>query len=90
MGVLPLQFPEGHSASSLGLTGEENFDITGIDAFNGGNVPVTVRVEVGGAAFDAIVRVDTPAEAVYYRHGGILPYMLRQLLDGSRPAAQER
>ena len=90
MGVLPLQFPEGHSASSLGLTGEENFDIVGIDAFSGGDVPVTVRVEAGGAAFDATVRVDTPAEAVYYRHGGILPYMLRQLLDGSRSAAQER
>jgi aconitate hydratase len=83
MGVLPLQFPEGQSAGSLGLTGEETFDITGIDAFNGGKVPATVHVEAGGAAFDATVRVDTPAEAAYYRHGGILPYVLRQLLGDS-------
>ena len=83
MGVLPLQYPAGHSAGSLGLTGEETFDITGIDAFNVGNVPATVHVEAGGTAFDAIVRVDTPAEAAYYRHGGILPYVLRQLLGDS-------
>jgi aconitate hydratase len=89
MGVLPLQYPAGHSAGSLGLTGEETFDITGIDAFNGGNVPATVHVEAGGTAFDAIVRVDTPAEAAYYRHGGILPYVLRQLLGDSRLAAHE-
>jgi len=83
MGVLPLQYPAGHSAGSLGLTGEETFDITGIDAFNVGNVPATVHVEAGGTAFGAIMRVDTPAEAAYYRHGGILPYVLRQLLGDS-------
>ena len=87
MGVLPLQFPEGRSASSLGLTGEEIFDITGITPFNEGSVPATVHVEAGGTVFDGVVRVDTPAEAAYYRHGGILPYMLRQLLGDSRRAA---
>ena len=86
MGVLPLQFSEGHSASSLGLTGEETFSISGIDVFNRGRTPATVHVEAGGTAFDAVVRVDTPAEAAYYRHGGIMPYVLRQLLDDSRPA----
>ena len=79
MGVLPLQFPQGHSASSLGLTGEETFEIAGIDRFNEGDIPATVRVDASGRVFDAVVRVDTPAEAAYYRHGGILPYVLRRL-----------
>ncbi|MGH9029154.1 MAG: aconitate hydratase, partial [Acidimicrobiales bacterium] len=83
MGVLPLQFPEGESADSLGLSGEETFSISDIVAFNQGGIPSTVHVDAGVSAFDAVVRVDTPAEAAYYRHGGILPYVLRQLLDDS-------
>jgi len=81
MGVLPLQYPEGESAGSLGLTGTETFAVTGITALNDGAAPETVRVSTGtGVAFDARVRIDTPAEAGYYRHGGILPYVLRSLL----------
>ncbi len=80
MGVLPLQFPEGQSADSLGLTGEETFEIYGVDAFNDDVIPSTVHVDAGETGFDAVVRVDTPTEAAYYRHGGILPYVLRQLL----------
>lgn len=115
MGVLPLQFPDGQTAETLGLDGTETFTITGITALNGGETPKTVRVvaakhgsvdaadSVGsadsadsadsvaeasgspsdGAAnpieFDAIVRIDTPGEAAYYRNGGILPYVLRSL-----------
>ena len=89
MGVLPLQFSEGHSASSLGLTGEQTFEIAGIDGFNEGDIPGTVHVDAGGTLFDAVVRVDTPAEAAYYRHGGILPYVLRQLLGDTWRAANE-
>ena len=81
MGVLPLELPEGESADSLGLTGEEIFEISGVDGFNVGGTPATVHVDAGATAFDAVVRVDTPAEAAYYRHGGIMPYVLRQLLD---------
>jgi aconitate hydratase len=85
MGVIPLQFPEGESASSLGLDGTEVFDITGIDALNGGKTPKTVHVKAakkGGKAveFDAVVRIDTPGEADYYRNGGILQYVLRNML----------
>ncbi|HEV7585507.1 MAG TPA: aconitate hydratase [Solirubrobacteraceae bacterium] len=87
MGVLPLQFPEGQSAGSLGLTGEELFTITGLaEAMaDGGAPPSTVHVRAeraGGEAieFDAVVRIDTPREADYFRHGGILQYVLRQLL----------
>ena len=80
MGVLPLQFPEGEDASSLGLTGEETFDITGVTAFEDG-IPGTVHVTCGETRFDAVVRIDTPGEADYYRHGGILQYVLRQLLQ---------
>jgi aconitate hydratase len=85
MGVLPLQYPDGKSAESLGLTGEETMTITGIQALNEAT-PGTVHVTVGGAEFDAVVRIDTPAEAAYYRHGGILPYVLRQLLDQDVPS----
>lgn len=88
MGVLPLQFPQGQSADSLGLTGEETVDITGVDAFNDG-IPETVHVKAGDVEFDAVVRIDTPSEADYYRHGGIMQYVLRQLL-GSKPAATQR
>ena len=89
MGVLPLQLPEGHSADSLGLTGEETVEIAGIADFNEEGIPATVDVEAGGTAFEAIVRVDTPAEAAYYRHGGILPYVLRWLVGDSWHAAKE-
>ncbi|OBH43410.1 aconitate hydratase [Mycobacterium mantenii] len=88
MGVLPLQFPEGQSADSLGLTGKETVDITGVTALNE-TIPDAVRVNAGGVEFDAIVRIDTPGEADYYRHGGIMQYVLRQLL-GNEPAATKR
>ncbi len=85
MGVIPLQFPEGESADSLGLDGTETFSITGITGLNGGTTPRTVRVtatkDSGPAVeFDAVVRIDTPGEADYYRNGGILQYVLRQLV----------
>jgi aconitate hydratase len=80
MGVLPLQFPDGESAESLGLSGEETFDITGIEAINEGDAPRAVRVKAGDKEFDARVRIDTPGEAEYYRHGGIMQYVLRSLL----------
>ncbi|NDJ91441.1 aconitate hydratase [Mycolicibacter kumamotonensis] len=80
MGVLPLQFPDGADADSLGLTGEESFDITGVTALSD-TIPDTVHVKAGDVEFDATVRIDTPGEADYYRHGGIMQYVLRQLLD---------
>jgi len=83
MGVLPLEFPEGQSAASLGLTGRESFAITGIaqGLKPGGTVRVTAERQDGSAAtLDARVRLDTPIEVEYYRNGGILPYVLRQLL----------
>ncbi|WP_417251748.1 aconitate hydratase AcnA [Castellaniella sp.] len=80
MGVLPLQFPEGQNADTLGLRGKETFEITGIEAFNDGKTPKTVHVKAGDVEFDALVRIDTPSEAAYYRHGGILQYAIRQLL----------
>ncbi|GII27419.1 aconitate hydratase [Planotetraspora mira] len=83
MGVLPLQFPEGQTAASLGLTGEETFDITGVEALNDGTTPATVTVRAGDVEFQAVVRIDTPGEADYYRHGGIMQYVLRSLLAKS-------
>ncbi|MFF7484834.1 aconitate hydratase AcnA [Streptomyces luteogriseus] len=81
MGVLPLQFPEGQSAASLGLTGEETFDFTGVDELNNGTTPRTVKVTTDtGVEFDAVVRIDTPGEADYYRNGGIMQYVLRSLI----------
>ncbi|MGN6577761.1 MAG: aconitate hydratase [Nocardioides sp.] len=80
MGVLPLQFPQGESAESLGLTGEETFSITGVTALNDGATPKTVKVKAGDVEFDAVVRIDTPGEANYYRNGGIMQYVLRSLL----------
>ena len=80
MGVLPLQYPAGESAESLGLTGTETISVSGITALNDGPVPQTVRVSAGDIAFDATVRIDTPGEADYYRHGGIMQYVLRSLL----------
>jgi aconitate hydratase len=80
MGVLPLQYPAGETAESLGLTGTETFDITGVDALNEGTTPRTVKVKADDKEFDAVVRIDTPGEADYYRHGGIMQYVLRSLL----------
>ena len=80
MGVLPIMFPEGESVESLGLTGEEEFTITGLaDPLNNGELPTEVHVKAGDKEFTARVRIDTPKEADYFRHGGILPYVLRQL-----------
>jgi aconitate hydratase len=80
MGVLPLQFPEGEDADSLGLAGEETFDIVGITELNDGRTPATVKVNAGDISFDAVVRIDTPGEADYYRNGGIMQYVLRSLI----------
>lgn len=85
MGVIPLQFPEGESHESLGLDGTETFDISGITEFNDGDIPKTVKVTAhkedgDDVSFDAVVRIDTPGEAEYYRHGGILQYVLRQMV----------
>lgn len=80
MGVLPLQFPKGESAKSLGLTGDETFEISGIEVLNGGTTPKTVKVSANGKVFEADVRIDTPGEADYYRHGGIMQFVLRSLL----------
>ncbi|OYO10475.1 aconitate hydratase [Enemella evansiae] len=84
MGVLPLQFPEGDSAESLGLTGEETFDITGIAELNEGRTPETMHVKATApdgkvTEFDAVVRIDTPGEREYYLNGGILQYVLRHM-----------
>jgi aconitate hydratase len=86
MGVLPLQYPDGQDADSLGLTGTETFSVSGVTALNDGGVPDTVHVTAqpsdGGNAieFDARLRIDTPGEAHYYLNGGILPYVLRKML----------
>jgi aconitate hydratase len=80
MGVLPLQYLDGENAQSLGLTGEETFAITGVEALNDGTTPRTVTVTADDRTFQARVRIDTPGEASYFRHGGIMPYVLRSLL----------
>src|SRR5688572_12580326 len=80
MGVLPLQYPEGQNAESLGLTGEEEFTFTGVTELNEGRTPRTVKVKAGDVEFDAVVRIDTPGEASYYRNGGIMQFVLRNLL----------
>jgi aconitate hydratase len=88
MGVLPLQFPGGKTADDMGLTGEETISISGITALNDGTTPRTVTVKVESAdgersdEFEATVRIDTPGEANYYRNGGIMQYVLRNLLKG--------
>jgi aconitate hydratase len=79
MGILPLQFADGETLTSLGLTGEETIDILGLDTFRSGEVPKEITVRAGSVEFSARVRIDTPMEAEYFRHGGILPYVLRQL-----------
>jgi aconitate hydratase len=93
MGVIPLQFPQGESAASLKLDGTETFDITGIEALNDGKTPKTVHVKAtkdGGDAveFDAVVRIDTPGEADYYRNGGILQYVLRNMLKSKSDSVE--
>jgi aconitate hydratase len=85
MGVLPLQFPSGETVSSLGLDGTETFDFTGITAMNDGDTPRTVKVTATKSngdkiEFDAVVRIDTPGEADYYRNGGIMQYVLRKMV----------
>ncbi|MDT0186749.1 aconitate hydratase, partial [Microbacterium sp. ARD31] len=93
MGVIPLQFPEGKTADDLGLTGAEIISISGITELNDGTTPRTVTVKVEPAPgtdqahgeaseFEATVRIDTPGEANYYRNGGIMQYVLRNLLRG--------
>jgi aconitate hydratase len=84
MGVLPLQFKDGETAVSLGLTGFETFDIEGIAGGIKPGMRVNIRVRDDGGAeknFQAIMRIDTPYEIQYYRHGGILQYVLRQLIS---------
>jgi aconitate hydratase len=80
MGVLPLQFKPGETAESLGLTGHEVFDVVGVEAMNSGETPREVTVRADGKEFAAILRIDTPGEAEYYRHGGIMQFVLRSLL----------
>jgi aconitate hydratase len=90
MGVLPLQYPAGQNAESLGLDGTESFDVIGITKLNDGVTPKTVRVVATATShspvgkptveFDAVVRIDTPGEADYFRNGGILQYVLRSLV----------
>ena len=80
MGVLPLQFLDGQNAASLGLSGDETFAITGVTELNNGKIPQTVSVTANGKTFTAKVRIDTPGEADYYRHGGIMQFVLRSLL----------
>ncbi len=87
MGVLPLQFPTGQTASSLGLTGTETFAVSGVTGLNDGTTPETVHVTATGTdgntvEFDAVLRIDTPGEADYYRNGGIMQYVLRKMLRG--------
>ncbi|RZU61159.1 aconitate hydratase AcnA [Zhihengliuella halotolerans] len=88
MGVLPLQFPAGESADSLGLDGTETFGIEGVTALNDGSTPSTLKVTAAKqdgstVEFDAVVRIDTPGEADYYRNGGILQYVLRQIANSN-------
>jgi aconitate hydratase len=78
MGVLPLQFKEGESVESLGLSGHEKFSIAGISG--GADIPHELSVDADGRSFQVTVRIDTPKEQTYYRHGGILQFVLRQLL----------
>jgi aconitate hydratase len=85
MGVLPLQYPAGQNAAGLGLDGSETFAIEGVTALNDGTTPRTVGVTAAKPdgteiRFDAVLRIDTPGEADYYRSGGILHYVLRQLV----------
>jgi aconitate hydratase len=90
MGILPLQFHTGESAETLGLTGQERLDVEGIRALvasgskRGSEVTVQVHAASGDRSFQAVVRIDTPQEARYFEHGGILPYVLRRLLGSAQ------
>ena len=97
MGVIPLQFPAGKTAEDMGLDGTERIDITGITEFNSDSIPQTVTVHVTptkpghqAGTFEATVRIDTPGEADYFRHGGILQYVLRSLLRGAEGSPASR
>ena len=84
MGVLPLQYPAGQNAASLGLSGTETYAVEGVTALNDGTTPKTLKVTATAedgtvTSFDAVLRIDTPGEADYYRNGGILQYVLRQI-----------
>jgi len=86
MGVLPLQYPAGKNADSFALDGTETFDISGVTALNEGTTPKTLHVTATGTdgsvvEFDAVLRIDTPGEADYYRNDGILQYVLRSLVS---------
>jgi aconitate hydratase len=81
MGVLPLQFLDNQNVKSLGLNGSEVFSITGVTELNEGITPKEVVITAGDKSFKAKVRIDTPGEADYYRHGGIMQYVLRSLLS---------
>jgi aconitate hydratase len=97
MGVIPLQFPAGKTAEDMGLDGTERIDITGITEFNSDSIPKTVTVHITPTrpgrergSFEATVRIDTPGEADYFRHGGILQYVLRSLLRGAQDNTESR
>ena len=83
MGILPLQFLPGESVASLGLSGHEVFDILGLEAAGDGPLPERLSVQADDKRFEVVLRIDTPVEADYYRHGGILPYVLRKLVHRS-------
>jgi aconitate hydratase len=87
VGVLPLQFPDGQTADSLGLTGEETFEITGLAGPSSSHMPDEVTVDADGTRFTATVRIDTAGEADHYRHGGVIPCVLRSLLASATPGA---
>jgi aconitate hydratase len=80
MGVLPLQYLEGQSAETLGIQGDEVFSITGVTELNEGKIPTELSITASGKQFQVRVRIDTPGEADYYRHGGIMQYVLRSLI----------
>jgi aconitate hydratase len=87
MGILPLELPPGSSWTSLGLTGEEQLDVIGLEGLDGGTLPKEALLVADGKEVPVRVRIDTPVEADYYRHGGILPYVLRQLAGAHRTAS---
>jgi aconitate hydratase len=95
MGILPLQFKSGENAESLGLTGDETYDISGVTPLlerklaGSREVKVTATGASGSREFTALVRIDTPQEVLYYQHGGILHFVLRQLLSGKASSAKQ-
>jgi aconitate hydratase len=81
MGILPLQFPHGHNADTLGLTGQETFTVTGLAGAEPGKFPRTVTIDADGRRFEAILRLDTQREQEYIQHAGITQYVLRTVLS---------